>query len=492
MNRDEKSFFFLFLFLAGFVVLYLVNITGWLMHDDEGTDFYEVWQLQQGKQPGVDFIAEQQPLFLLAGSTLVNAFGRSPLPLRLLSVIQVLLAALILAFAVHKVWDGVTAVMTLGLILGSGMVYEQARLFRPDPMMLAWEMIGLGALLLAVKNNRRGLWALAGICYGVGVLFKLFGIFPIVGIAFYFMNLLWRNRPRWREVIVTGLFFAVPFLLVSVGGSALLYGRLGFYYQEAFEYHLNMGQENELSHQLGNAVLAYAYFGLANVVFVFIIPLWILNSLKGWRERSEIRLALAQLVSPIVFVAIMRPLHIRYFLYLTPPLAILLAWQCRLAISKISLERPAFSRFTPLIMLLVIGFAILTTRGSIPALLLSRDAGTPALAEYVASHTQPGDVVLSDYAGINFFANRRSIYEASIIAGAQIEGGIITGQLLIDRLEEEQVEMVLIHVAGGFPAPHQLIKLVDYGDFRLYLNDHFDLLTLFDRTGQRIEVYKRK
>ncbi|MCB9008903.1 MAG: hypothetical protein H6656_16340, partial [Ardenticatenaceae bacterium] len=51
--------------------LYLANIGGWLMHDDEGTDFYEIWRLAEGEQPGIDFLAEQQPLYLLSGSFLL-------------------------------------------------------------------------------------------------------------------------------------------------------------------------------------------------------------------------------------------------------------------------------------------------------------------------------------------------------------------------------------------------------------------------------------
>jgi len=488
----KKYLTMLSLLLAGFAVLYLFNISGWLMHDDEGTDFYEVWQLQQGKQPGIDFVAEQQPLYLLAGSTIVSIVGRSPLALRLLAAAQVLLGALVLSLGVRKTWDGATAALTLGLILSSGLVYEQARLFRPDPMMLAWEMVGLGALLSAVTRNRRGLWALAGFCYGVGVLWKLFGILPVIGIALYFLDLLWWNRTKWRETVVMGLSFAVPFLLASLGVSVWLYSRLGFYYLEAFEHHLNLGRESGLLLQLSKTARGYAYFLGVNMIFVFTVPLWLLNSPQKWRKRSEVRLLLAQLCSPVVFLVMTRPLHLRYFFYLIPFLAILLAWQFQLAFSRICVEQPAFSRFVPLVILLIVGFAIVTTRPSFPALLLRRESGTLALADYVASHTQSEDNVISDYAGINFFANRASIYEASIIAGAQIESGVVTGQLLIDRMEKNQVKMILIHVDGGSPSPHQLVNLVDYDYFRKCVLDRFDLLTVFDRTGQQIEVYKHK
>jgi hypothetical protein len=331
----------------------------------------------------------------------------------------------------------------------------------------------------------------------VGVLWKLFGVFPVVGVALYFLDELWRRRQAarraLREVVVAGVCFALPFLLVSVGVSAWLYSKLGLYYLETFGYHASMGQEIGIALRFVRNVVGYVFFLLVNAVFVFIIPLWVLNAPQGWRERPEVRLSFAQLLSPFVFVAISRPIHLRYFFYLIPSLAILMGWQFHLALERIGAQRPAVARFAPLVVLLVTVFAMLTTQPGVPGLLVRRESGTLALAEYVAMHTQPHDKVLADYAGINFFANRDSIYEASIVAGAQIKGGIVTGKLLIERIERDQVRMVLIHVEGGGPLiPHQLIALVDYDDFRAYLADHFDLLTVFDRAGQQIEVYQRK
>jgi 4-amino-4-deoxy-L-arabinose transferase-like glycosyltransferase len=492
MDRNGKRHRILLLLLVGFAILYIANISGWLMHDDEGTDFYEVWQLQQGKRPGVDFLAEQQPLFLLTGSTIVDLAGRSPLHLRLLAAVQVLLGALVLATAVRRIWGGTTAAIAISLTLGSGLVYEQARLFRPDPMMLGWEMAGLGAALLATKDGRRKLWALAGLCYGVGVLWKLFGVFPIVGLVFYFLDRLWRNRAQWRKTVAEGLSFAAPFLLASLGISVLLYSRLGFYYQEPFEQHLSLGRQTGALTQLGRVAATYAYYVLLNAIFVLIVPLWRLNAPRKWRERLEIRLLLWQFLSPLVFMAMTRPMYPRYFLHLTPVLAILLSWQCQLACSKVKVERPTFSRWVFLVNLLVVGLAVITTQPSLPRLLVRQEPDTLQLAAYVATHTQPDDKVLSDYAGINFFADRDSIYEASIVAGGRIAGQVVTGELLIRRIEQDRVRLVLVHVAGGDPPPHHLVNLVDYDTFIAYLTERFDLLTVFDRAGQQIEIYQRK
>ena len=59
-HHSSLVFLVLTLFAVG---LYLFNISGWLIHDDEGADFYKVWQLQLGKAPGIDFVAEKGPSF---------------------------------------------------------------------------------------------------------------------------------------------------------------------------------------------------------------------------------------------------------------------------------------------------------------------------------------------------------------------------------------------------------------------------------------------
>ena len=66
----------------------------------------------------------------------------------------------------------------------------------------------------------------------------------------------------------------------------------------------------------------------------------------------------------------------------------------------------------------------------------------------------------------------------------------MTGELLINQMEATQTKLVLVHVAGG--TPHQLIKLIDFDAFQAYLNENFNLITVFEREEQQIEVYERK
>lgn len=474
------------------LVLYLFNLGGWLMHDDEGTDFYEVWQLSEGQQPGTDFLAEQQPLYLLSGRLIMTNSSNPAYALRLFSVLQVFLGALILTITTNKVFGKNNAILSFGILLGCGMLYEQARLFRPDPMMLAWELGGLAAVLWAVDQEKRWLWVVAGACFGTAVLWKLFGVFPVLGLAIFFLYRLVREPQKWREIVSTGIIFAVPFLIVAGGISLLLYNKLGFYYQEAFVYHLEANQNNGFGHQLLIVLGGYLLFLISNAIFIFILPLRFLNRKQPRKSGLPTTILVTQLLTPIFFLLITRPIHLRYYLFLLPTLTLLLAKEGATLIKTLSKEAPQAKPLKPLLLLLIIISGWLITQPNIPDLLQRQETDTLALAELVAQSTNPADIVVSDYASINFFAKRASIYEASIIAGAQIDSGSITGKLLIDRMEQTDAKMVLVHVAGGEPTPHQMVNLADYDQFREYLITNFQLLTIFDRAGQQIEVYERK
>ncbi|WP_420642990.1 ArnT family glycosyltransferase [Candidatus Leptofilum sp.] len=492
-----KTHWFFICVLSIFIGFYLVNISGWLIHDDEGTDLYEAWQLSEGKQPGIDFIAEQQPLFLTIGQSLLPLSDDSATAVqyvRLASALQVLAGAIFLAFVVKQLWDIPTAVLTFGLMLTSGLIYEQARLYRPDPMMFAWELFGFGFVLLAVKLGKRPYWAAAGIAYGIAVLMKLFGIFPVLGLVFYYLYMFIKQRDQWQRHLYNGLAFAIPFLVVSLGTSTLLYGQFGFYYQEILNQHLSLGQQKSILDQVNIGITKYASFILVNFVYILIIPLAILNRFSKEEpiDHPVNALLYSQLLAPIIFFFISRPVFPRYFIFLLPTLALSLAYNIKGLFNKIEQNEARKGTIVSLIIVAVLIFSAYITVPSIKNRFRRQETDTLALAQLIQSHTAKDEIALSDYASLNFHANRESIYEASIIAGGRIGGGVITGALLIERMESSAAKLVLVHVKGGSPSPHQLTHLIDLDLFEAYLEEKYQLIETFDRAGQIIEIYKRQ
>jgi hypothetical protein len=241
-------------------------------------------------------------------------------------------------------------------------------------------------------------------------------------------------------------------------------------------------------------MIVFAGFLLVSPVFIFVIPFAWLQRRNQPQDRALARLILCQLPAGLVFLAVSRPIYPRYFIYLIPSLALLLTMQLRHTgrlISEGQPERPHLAQlYTALVLVAVPGIIMISSLPRPLELLVQEDDDSHRLAAVIAERTEPDAVVMSDYATLNFLAARASVFEASIIAGWQITSGAVTAEHLIDRLREEQVAMVLVHVKGGVPAPHHLVNLHGYELFRQYLESNYVLTETFDRNGQLIEIWE--
>jgi hypothetical protein len=87
------------------LVLYLYNIDGWLIADDEGTDLYEIWRISEGDIAGVDVITEQLPVFLLGGVGLGLLSDFNVAVLRGASAVLVLGSAWLVMLIGSELWS---------------------------------------------------------------------------------------------------------------------------------------------------------------------------------------------------------------------------------------------------------------------------------------------------------------------------------------------------------------------------------------------------
>jgi hypothetical protein len=116
------------------------------------------------------------------------------------------------------------------------------------------------------------------------------------------------------------------------------------------------------------------------------------------------------------------------------------------------------------------------------------ESDTQQLAQYMQAHSTDDDVVLSDYPGLNFHAERKSTYLGAGLSGGATSSGQITGAALIREIEAQDVQTVWISTSGG---AHQLVSLHDYTEFRRYVQDNFHFVRRFQRSYQTFEVYDR-
>jgi hypothetical protein len=488
-NFQERYFLFATVFIMLLVAsLYLYNLDGWLVADDEGTDLYEVWRISEGDVPGVDLITEQLPVFLLGGVGLGRLSGFDINVLRGTSAVLVWGSSWLVFLLGRETWNARVGFFGVILYLLNHLTYRQARLFRPDPWMLAFSVLGLYLFVLAHTRNSKWCLLLAGSAYGVATLCKLFGVLPLGGCLLFGAHQFLISRISIFRFLRRMALLLVPFVLISVGGVLVFYPPGSAYYGIVLGQHWRLGAQQGLFYRPVKGLVGIAVFLAHNLVFLFTIPL--IYQFVASRRIGESVLAW-QMPSGLAYLVLSRPIYERYWLYLIPVFSLMLGHLVDRLLKWIK-PHGGDRRCLPIVLagVLLVGLGVIQSVPTILQHAKRHEEDTRALASYIAAHTAPDELVLSDYAGLNFYARRPSVPQASIIAGGRIKGGFVTGAGLIEEIETRNVAMVVLHVSGGNPGPHHLVNLKDFDEFHTYLNDHFYLAENFNRAGQMMKIYQ--
>ena len=484
----SKIFLSISLILIAIGSLYVYNLDGWLIHDDEGTHLYEAWRVSEGDVPGVDLITEQPPLFLLGGVLAGRLSDFNILALRGVTVALALLAGWPVFLIGNEVWGERVGLLGLVLYLINHMTYATTRLYMPDVWMLSFAILGIYLFILSQTRKRRGLLPLASVAFALSTLSKLFGVLSLGGCLLFLAYQALSRRATLRHTLGDGLLLILPFLLITPTAFLAFYPPSSAYYDSVLGHHWQQGREASLLSRVGKGFLALGTFFYMNLSFLFTLPF--LPRL-GTSGRPGERILAWQTPTAFTFFLLSRNLWPRYWLYLIPAFALILAYLIDRALNWLASR--ATPRTRPLIALASVGIILLALLQSAPRIFYRArlyDEDTRELAAYIAEQTAPDDTVLADYATLNFYARRPSVYQASIIATGRIQSGLVTGAELIREMEQRDVQTVLHHVPGGTNPPSHLVFLRDYDTFYTYLNTHYCMVRTFYRAGQLFEIYQ--
>jgi hypothetical protein len=477
---------------------YLYHIDRWFTYDDEGSYLYAAWRISYGDVPYRDFLTPQLPLFLYWGAFLVKTFGPSALALRYATVAAALLAAFFVYLTAKEVFGYKVALLSLPLFVVHKDVYFTARFFRPEAYMLLFATIGMYTFVLSYRRNQRWGILLSGALFGLATLCKLFGAMYLAGCMLFLLYDALRSRAKLRRTVGDALRLIASFAAVS--GVVFI----GFYllspnlFVAVLGHHLMQGRElNRLQVFLKGLRFYWGYFRRNPLFLLLTIP----AIAKGLKAKAELRTFFTWLIpTAAAFLFLSRDLEERHLVYLVPTLSVLSA----------SFLEPLFNlKPISVTSLLSLGVQPKGSLGGLAKLALGlllagialwpswrndlqvaswEEHDTWILARYVQDHTQVDDYVLSDYPGLNFYAQRRTTYLGAGLSGGATKSGQIKGQDLIGEIEDKNVKMVLINITGG---AHHLIQLLDYDDFRHYVQSHFYLVQEFQWNYQVMEIYHR-
>lgn len=479
----------LLLILSLGLVYYSHRITKWLAHDDEGGYLYAAWRTSLGELPYRDFLTPQLPVFLYPGALVLQLFDYSVLAARLWATALTLATLALLFLTARRLWGDMAAFAALLLALFQGEIYWAARFFRPEAPMLFWGMLGVYLFVLAYPEKKRHLLILSGTALGLSTMGKLFGALTMAGVGFFLLAEGLRTK-NWRTILTTGLYIGLPFLII-VGGITGLFSILTPNFLDAvLGHHLKQGSGTPLPQVIKKGLQLYWDYISTQLIYVLLVLLGTFAIVRD--EKHPGYLFICQVPTALSFLFISRGLQGRHFTYLVPSLAALAGrgadWLYHLLSSHN--ERWPVKALSVLLLVAALVFALWPhwERNAFVARWEEQE-DTRAWVSYIQEHTDPDDLVMSDYPGLNFFARRPTTPTAAGISRGAAASGQITGAELIREIEAHDVEMVLLNVAQG---AHQFVMLRDYEAFKHYLQTSFFLATRREYDYRLLEAYTRE
>lgn len=527
-------------------LFYGVRLTAWRAGPDEGTYLYQAWRISLGEFPYRDFLTPQLPVFLGLGGVLFRLVGPSLLAIRLLTLVAMLGAGTLVYVWGTQLMSPRVALLGLVLFLTHDGVYELAREYRPEAYMLVFSTAGLvvmsrwwiteGRKQTAESKRQRAntkipdcllsttyrSLAFAGVLFGLAMMSKLFGLLPFIGAGLFVVYLGLSHRLTRRQMVGAGLWLCIPFMLVVavIVGGALI--QAPNFFDAILFHHLRQGSNLPRVQVVAKAFELYWTFFTNYPVLVVLafLGMW----LAWWRElgarqpesisriQTQSLLQLPhpywpllawQLPTALAFVMLSRDLRVRHLIYLLPVLCLLAGlamYELGFRTGMQALDgqtrghgnlKVALQTFVRLYILksgvglLLLSTVIIPPMAENLVAFQRSDPGTPALAEYIQQNTAPDSLVVGDYAAINFYARRKTVFSGASLSTGATMSGQINGRELIREMSQAPVEMVLMRSPAGF-----FVLMRDYLDFRRYVQTHFRFDRTFERTGQMHRLYR--
>jgi hypothetical protein len=467
--------------LAALLALYVNNLTGWMIFDDEGEYLYQVWRMTLGEVPYRDFLTPQLPAFLYTGLAVMSVAGKSLLAMRLATVAIAFATAIILYVAGRKHAGPLAGLISMVLYLLHPDVFRETRIWRNEPLFLLFVTAGLVVATWTPGKGRRRNVAIAGVLFGLATMAKLFGLLPAAGVSLWLFWEWWRRGRRPKELLLDALALAGP-LFGTIGLFGLIFSSVSPEFLDlVLGHHLAQGSQLAFLEVLrAKAGLLWWYLGLYPVL----LALAIASAWLGIRAGdARVRWAW-QLVTVVAFAALSRELGQRHFMYLLPSFLLLAGWLLGAALHG-SYRWPGRLVALAAIPLMVVPWMQINLDRAAWV-----DTDTARVLTIIEERTEPGSAILADDIGLAFYSDRPTTYSGAALSHGAVTSGQITGDLLMDEIVQDDVRMVIVD--ESLLTGNHMVFLRDYPRFHRFLEANFDRDGPVRRDYQELAIWTRQ
>ncbi len=410
----------------------------WVPGEDEGFLLYMTWRVSVGELPYRDFVDNQFPNLYLAAAPLVKWFGRRvDVPRYFMLVCFAGLVGGFLGFSrrdLNAASAGGISALLLTLIPGFREVLVR---FRPDVPALALGMLALMGLFVSRmdSDSGRGTKHLAlggGVLFGFACFVKPILIYWVPGLVLGF----WLTDRKGDGVLVWCLFG---------GGAGLSLLLQGVFWQVVTDGEIwrQVIAANRVPVPGASALEVLGWWAIQNV---WLFPGLVLWWLAATRDKCSRTLFLAGGFGLVLYLGAHPntpyPRHLLFTsaAWVYPAALGYVRWWNRRVAGPGRVGRWLAYGTVVLLAGLIVG--TVETKGA-PA----RDSYREA--EWIRAQTSSGDVVLTDYAGLNYLAGRPRPGGLANVSANLTMGGVITAGDVREALTSPEVGMIYLHVYPG-------------------------------------------
>lgn len=219
LNREKKYFKFIYVLIAVFSLLILLNSLIRFFSHDEFEHIHSAWYIQQGYTPYVDFFQGHHPLLWFMIVPFLALLGHTIPAVIIIRLFMLFFSAgiVVLVYKTAKIVlrSKEAALLAVVFLLSMVMFVEKGIEIRPDVPQVFFALLSLYFLLHFFSRQKAKYICSAGIFAAVSFLFLQKSIFLMAAMGVILIFKLIKKEISWRPVLLFGCCFSLPLLVFA-------------------------------------------------------------------------------------------------------------------------------------------------------------------------------------------------------------------------------------------------------------------------------------